>query len=171
MWDLSSLAQKAKEAVANFESEINDSVGYVDAGGISNLFHDTDAKKADENNEADYFQVEEEEVSFTEADQSLLDDKRGIKSSTDGDNGTKDVDESGGWDQCEDASVKDNSSSTLPKALAQIEALEKEIKLLKEELVAAREETKSYRVTNLELEQQVRDLTEENMSLKMNMAT
>jgi len=33
--------------------------------------------------------------------------------------------------------------------------------------VAAKDDAKSYRVINLELEQQVRDLTEENMSLKM----
>ena len=169
MWDLSSLAKKAKEAVATIENEINDSVGYVDEGGVSSLFKTETSPAAEESNEADYFEVEEEVVSFTAAD--------GESSEKNNENAildesvTKDGDSSSGWDQCEDAEPKANSVTTLSEAVSKIDALEKEIKELKDELLAARDEVKSFRVSNLELEQQVRDLTEENMSLKMNMAT
>lgn len=161
MWDLSSLAQKAKEAVATFENEINDSVGHIDSGvKLSNLFQETetsDDAAAEDTNEAEYFKVEEEEVSF-EADTSQ---KNSSGDNTKLDDSTKD--EGSGWDQCEDV-------NSLSGALSKIEELEKQMKRLREELDAAKEEIKTCRVTNLELEQQVRDLTEENMSLKMNMA-
>ena len=159
MWDLSSLAQKAKEAVATIESEINNSVGYADAG-VSSLFSDsTAATPASDNNiDADYFKVEEEEVSFSEADPLEKDNEN-----------TTLVEKATKYD---DENVDSNNISTTTSSgiLSKIEQLEKELGILKEELIAAREEAKSYRVRNLELEQQVRDLTEENMSLKMNIS-
>lgn len=163
MWDpLSSLAQKAKDAAARIESEINNSVGYVDS--MSTLFSEAKAAPlADDGNENEYFKVEEEEVSFSEADPS----GKGGENTTRVMSNPKDSEGSGGWDQCEDANSENNSITTLPEAMAKIEALKEEIKSVKEELVAAKDDAKSYRVINLELEQQVRDLTEENMSLKM----
>lgn len=167
MWNLhiTSLAQKAKEALETIETEINDSVGFEDAsGGISSLFKETNVTSAAaDTNEADYFKVEEEEVSFSKAEPS---DKNNNEN-TNRDESEKDQNQ---WDQCEDADLKSNSITDISEAVAKIEAMEKEMKELKEDLAAAKDETKSYKVINLELEQQVRDLTEENMSLKMNMA-
>ena len=51
-------------------------------------------------------------------------------------------------------------------ALARIEYLEKQVNSLKDELTAAREEAQNYHATNLLLEQQVKELQEENTSLK-----
>jgi hypothetical protein len=167
MWNLhiTSLAQKAKEALETIETEINDSVGFEDAsGGISSLFKETDVTSAAaDTNEADYFKVEEEEVSFSQTEPS---DKNNNEN-TNRDESEKDSDVQ--WDQCEDADSKSDSITSLPEAVAKIEAMEKEMKAIKEELATAKDEIKSYKVINLELEQQVRDLTEENMSLKMNM--
>ena len=168
MWDLSSLAQKAKEAVATIESEINDSVGYVDSDviGVSSLL----SPAAPDNNETDdYFKVEEEEIAFSEAEPSettTVNEKTNKKDAT----ATKDGEGSGGWDQCEDVITKEQYVTNLSEAQVKIDELEKEVQQLKEELIAGRDEAKLLRVTNLELEQQVRDLTEENMSLKMNMS-
>ncbi len=64
---------------------------------------------------------------------------------------------------------KRRSHINVSGALKKINALEGELKSLKEELIDAKAESKSYQVSNLELEQQVRDLTKENLSLKMNM--
>lgn len=168
MWNLhlTSLAQKAKEALETIETEINDSVGFEDeSGGISSLFKETDATSAAaDTSEADYFKVEEEEVSFSEVEPSI----KNASESANTDGSEKDADVQ--WDQCEDADSKNNSITNPSEAVAKIEALEKEMRALKEELAAVKDEIKSYKVTNLELEQQVRDLTEENMSLKMNMA-
>ncbi|KAL7479743.1 hypothetical protein ACHAW6_005465 [Cyclotella cf. meneghiniana] len=168
MWDLSSLAQKAKDAAARIESEINDSVGYVDAG-IATLVAATEASPASvDNNEKDYFKVEEEEVSFSESD--VAPSEKSGEAIRDA-NSSKLFDVNGDWDQCEGINTKNDAISTLSCALAKINALERELKSLKGELSAVKAELKSCRVGNLELEQQVRDLTEENMSLKMNMTT
>jgi chromosome segregation ATPase len=51
---------------------------------------------------------------------------------------------------------------------AKMEALEKEVKAHRQELAAAKEEIESCKVANLELKQQVRDLTD-TMTLKMKM--
>ena len=168
MWDLSSLAQKAKEAVATIESEINDSVGYVDTEviGVSSLL----SPAVPDNNETDdYFKVEEEEeIAFSEAEPSestTVNEKTHKK-----DDAIKDGESSGGWDQCEDVITKEKDVTSLSDAQVKIDELEKEVQQLKEELIAERDEAKLLRMTNLELEQQIRDLTEENMSLKMNMS-
>ena len=94
--DLSSLAQKANDAAARIESEIKDSIGYVDAG--------TDRETtlaSDDNNEKNYFE-EEEEVSFSEAD--VDPSERRIENAVKDEN--RHDDGNGGWDHCEDLNTK-----------------------------------------------------------------
>jgi hypothetical protein len=52
---------------------------------------------------------------------------------------------------------------TLPDALAKIDALEQELKLLKQKLIVAEDKSTSYQIRNLELEHQLRNLAEEIM--------
>ena len=62
--------------------------------------------------------------------------------------------------------LESNVNSALMGALARLESLEKQVNSLKDELAAAREESQNYHATNLLLEQQVKELQEENTSLK-----
>ncbi|EED91513.1 predicted protein [Thalassiosira pseudonana CCMP1335] len=168
MWALGSLAQKAKEAVAQVEKELNESVGVKedDGGGDKSAgikenkegATSTDAPSASSENNSDgdgYLNVEDdEEILFAKQD-----DEDGNA-----------CDDSERWDKCDDANEqKDGTApdkidvSTLSEAVSKIKLLEQEVSSLKEELSSARERSNSYKNRNLELEQQLRELTEENL--------
>ena len=61
---------------------------------------------------------------------------------------------------------KQSNNELAGDALARIEYLEKQVNSLKDELAAAREEAQNYHASNLLLEQHVKELQEENKSLK-----
>ena len=69
------------------------------------------------------------------------------------------------------AASKDNEKSSSIDSqnnvlLARIESLEKTVNSLKDELTSTREEAQNYHAMNLLLEQQVKELKEENASLQ-----
>lgn len=177
MWtNISSLAQKAKEAAAIFEEQINDSIGInkdgaspspkanataVDGGrsdggdeeasdGVERVGgSDGEWEKCGDNSSDDDGNDKplkddkpQEEISFVDL-KSVAED-------------VPKIDEGGGME----------ANTALADALARIESLEKQALSLKNELAAAREEAQNYHATNLLLEQQVKELQEENRSLK-----
>eukprot|EP01083_Nonionella_stella_P068703 182622_1 len=178
MWtDLSSIAQKAKEAAALIEKQINDSL--LGEGGGSKSSPSSPAA----------------------AGAGARTDDAGSDLSSDGNGRAEGSSE--GWEKCDDISSdgsggekikkpdkKENTpqemsfvdlkavakeipknndgepSKALLDALARMESLEKQVNSLKDELAVAREESQNYHATNLLLEQQIKELQEENKSLK-----
>ena len=149
MWsNLSSLAQKAKEAASLIEGQINDALnegdfpddgdertsrggdGWEKCGDIK----DEEAEKVDPPTQAP-----SSGMSFVDL-------------------AAQDIPKNGSGEPETDAALLD--------ALARVEVLEKQVNALKDELAAAREESENYHQTNLLLEQQVKELTEENRALK-----
>mmetsp|Transcript_34383 Transcript_34383/g.63210 ORF Transcript_34383/g.63210 Transcript_34383/m.63210 type:complete len:160 (+) Transcript_34383:244-723(+) len=151
MWgNLSSLAKKAKEAAALIEEQINDSIGAGAEGrrGDATTSDGDGWEKCDDGEEAKEKMLKEtspQEMSFVD-----------LKSAAESIPKT----ESGGRE----------SDATMLNALARIESLEKQVGSLKVDLAlareAAREESENYHATNLLLEQQVKELQEENSVLK-----
>ena len=162
MWsNLSAIAEKAKEAAQAIESQINDSMAAgttteEDEKGwekcdISNHHHDNGDGSGDNDGE----KVKEiEDRSAEKAPSSGM-------SFVDLKDAAKDIPDALNEDE-----NKQSNNELAGDALARIEYLEKQVNSLKDELAAAREEAQNYHATNLLLEQQVKELQEENTSLK-----
>ena len=162
MWsNLSAIAEKAKEAAQAIESQINDSMAAgttteEDEKGwekcdISNHHHDNGDGSGDNDGEK---VKEKEDRSAEKAPSSGM-------SFVDLKDAAKDIPDALNEDE-----NKQSNNELAGDALARIEYLEKQVNSLKDELTAAREETQNYHATNLLLEQQVKELQEENTSLK-----
>lgn len=178
MWtNISSLAQKAKEAAAIFEEQINDSIGLNKDGASPSPKANAaavDGGRSDGGDDEAADGVERvggsdggwEKCGDNSSDDDgddkplkLKDGKSQEMSYVDLKSAAEDVpkrDDSGGME----------ANTALSDALARIESLEKQALSLKNELAAAREESQNYHATNLLLEQQVKELQEENRSLK-----
>mmetsp|Transcript_36832 Transcript_36832/g.77276 ORF Transcript_36832/g.77276 Transcript_36832/m.77276 type:complete len:160 (-) Transcript_36832:403-882(-) len=151
MWgNLSSLAKKAKEAAALIEEQINDSVGAGAEGGRC----DAAASDGDGWEKCDDDEKAEEKMPKETAPQemSFVDLKSAAESIPKTEGGGRE------------------SDAALLNALARIESLEKQVGSLKVDLAlareAAREESENYHATNLLLENQVKELQEQNHVLK-----
>mmetsp|Transcript_8404 Transcript_8404/g.15293 ORF Transcript_8404/g.15293 Transcript_8404/m.15293 type:complete len:173 (+) Transcript_8404:29-547(+) len=165
MWNnISSLAQIAKDAAALLEEQINDSIGMgaaaghnVDASGDAGVDGDGPVRGSDGWEKCG--DISSEDGSDDEKvkknmpqEMSFVDLKSAAEAIPKND--------AGGLE----------SNAALLDALARIESLEEQVSSLKVELAsakeAAREESENYHATNLLLEQQVKELQEENRSLK-----
>ena len=164
MWsNLSAIAEKAKEAAQAIESQINDSMAAGttteedDEKGwekcdISNHHHHDNGDGSGDNDGEKVKEIEHRsEEKAPSSGMSFVDLKDAAKDIPDALN--------------EDEN-KQSNNELAGDALARIEYLEKQVNSLKDELAAAREEAQNYHATNLILEQQVKELQEENTSLK-----
>ena len=164
MWsNLSAIAEKAKEAAQAIESQINDSMAAGttteedDEKGwekcdISNHHHHDNGDGSGDNDGEKVKEIEDRsEEKAPSSGMSFVDLKDAAKDIPDALN--------------EDEN-KQSNNELAGDALARIEYLEKQVNSLKDELTAAREESQNYNATNLLLEQQVKELQEENTSLK-----
>ena len=164
MWsNLSAIAEKAKEAAQAIESQINDSMaagttteeddekGWEKCDISNHHHHDNGDGSGDDDGE----KVKEiEDRSAEKAPSSGM-------SFVDLKDAAKDIPDALNEDE-----NKQSNNELAGDALARIEYLEKQVNSLKDELAAAREEAQNYHATNLLLEQQVKELQEENTSLK-----
>lgn len=177
MWsNFSSLAQKAKEAAAHIEEQINDSMGteyghaHVGEAGVDAASNDDDGhagaargsdgwEKCDDISDGDG----EDEKEKAKPKQNMPQEATVQEMSF--------VDLKSAADSIPTAgSGRLESNDALLDALDRIESLEKQVSRLKVELAsareAAREESENYHATNLLLGQQVKELQEENKILK-----
>eukprot|EP00574_Skeletonema_japonicum_P007412 CAMPEP_0201713718 /NCGR_PEP_ID=MMETSP0593-20130828/460_1 /ASSEMBLY_ACC=CAM_ASM_000672 /TAXON_ID=267983 /ORGANISM="Skeletonema japonicum, Strain CCMP2506" /LENGTH=183 /DNA_ID=CAMNT_0048202897 /DNA_START=45 /DNA_END=596 /DNA_ORIENTATION=- len=176
MWNLSSLAQRAKDAAVQIEHQINDSIGAI----IPDEDEENEAVENPEQQEEEtdgYLNVEEECVSFSE---------RGEETQQDCDDNNIDTQPKAARKRVESApstgeisfvdlapqSFDGNSAAvdndSLEEALGRVALLEQTVKSLEEQLMSAKEESEKYYASNLELMEQVRELKEENKLLKDN---
>ena len=164
MWsNLSAIAEKAKEAAQAIESQINDSMAAGttteedDEKGwekcdISNHHHHDNGDGSEDNDGEKVKEIEDRsEEKAPSSGMSFVDLKDAAKDIPDALN--------------EDEN-KQSNNELAGDALARIEYLEKQVNSLKDELAAAREEAQNYHASNLLLEQHVKELQEENKSLK-----
>ena len=164
MWsNLSAIAEKAKEAAQAIESQINDSMAAGttteedDEKGwekcdISNHHHHDNGDGSGDNDGEKVKEIEDRsEEKAPSSGMSFVDLKDAAKDIPDALN--------------EDEN-KQSNNELAGDALARIEYLEKQVNSLKDELAAAREEAQNYHASNLLLEQHVKELQEENTSLK-----
>ncbi len=175
MWNLSSLAQRAKEAAAQIEHQINDSIGVQEESAAA-LSPVSAASNPDQQEETDgYLNLEEECISFSERGEDTThcgdvdkpkDDMRQRVDSAPSTGEISFVDLKSALPQSHDG----NSASVdaLEEALGRIDLLEQTAKSLEEQLMLAKEESDKYYASNLELLEQVRALKEENKLLKDN---
>jgi len=173
MWNLSSLAQKAKDAAAQIEHQINDSIGAIIPEEDENAI----AANPDNQEETDgYLNVEEECVSFAERDEETQ-QQHGNDDDDDAVTQTKAmrprVESAPSTGEISFVDLKsalpesfDGNSAAVEEALGRIALLEQMVKSLEEQLTTAKEESEKYYSSNLELMEQVRELKEENELLK-----
>mmetsp|Transcript_1207 Transcript_1207/g.1846 ORF Transcript_1207/g.1846 Transcript_1207/m.1846 type:complete len:182 (-) Transcript_1207:104-649(-) len=172
MWNLSSLAQKAKDAAAQIEHQINDSIGAIIPEEDENAI----AANPDNQEETDgYLNVEEECVSFAERDEETQqqhgDDDDDAVTQTEAMRPRVESAPSTGEISFVDLKSAlpesfDGNSAAVEEALGRIALLEQMVKSLEEQLTTAKEESEKYYSSNLELMEQVRELKEENELLK-----
>jgi phage shock protein A len=166
MWNLSSLAQKAKDAAAQIEHQINDSIGAIIPEEDENAI----AANPDNQEETDgYLNVEEECVSFAERDEETQqqhgDDDDDAVTQTEAMRPRVESAPSTGEISFVDLKSAlpesfDGNSAAVEEALGRIALLEQMVKSLEEQLTTAKEESEKYYSSNLELMEQVRELKE-----------
>jgi len=164
MWNLSSLAQRAKDAAAQIEHQINDSIGLEESGSPVSPASNPDQQ---EESEAGYLNVEEECVSFSEATDDDVDRPISTRLHIESAPNTGEisfVDLKSALPQSYDGSAAD----ALEEALVRIDLLEQQVKSLEEQLMSAKDESEKYYSSNIELMEQVRELRDENDLLKEN---
>eukprot|EP00984_Skeletonema_dohrnii_P005615 scaffold1980_cov120-Skeletonema_dohrnii-CCMP3373.AAC.4 len=178
MWNLSSLAQKAKDAAAQIEHQINDSIGAIIPEEDENAI----AANPDNQEETDgYLNVEEECVSFAEREEETHQQHGDDDDDDDDDDAVTQikamrprVESAPSTGEISFVDLKsalpesfDGNSAAVEEALGRI-ALEQMVKSLEEQLTTAKEDSEKYYSSNLELMEQVRELKEENKLLKDN---
>mmetsp|Transcript_10517 Transcript_10517/g.18468 ORF Transcript_10517/g.18468 Transcript_10517/m.18468 type:complete len:171 (-) Transcript_10517:7-519(-) len=163
MWNnISSLAQKAKEAAALIEEQINDSVGVgAEGDGVDDVVADGDGGAPAPSSDG-WEKCDDISSNGGEDEKAEQHSKPQEMSFVDLESAAKEIpkNESGELE----------SNAALLDALAKIELLEKQVSSLKVELASAKDsarvEYENYHATNLLLEQQVKELQEENEKLK-----
>ena len=175
MWNLSALAQRAKDAAVQIENQINDSIGAI-------IPEDEDENAAAENPETDgYLNVEEECVSFSERDdetQQHCDDdidtqpkdtrQRVESAPSTGEISFVDLKSVLPEPESCDGNSAVGNNDSIEELLGRVTLLEQTVKSLEEQLMSAKEESEKYYASNVELLEQVRELKEENKLLKDN---
>ena len=169
MWNLSSLAQRAKDAAVQIENQINDSIGAI--------LPDEEDENAAEPETDGYLNVEEECVSFSERDeetQQHCDDDidaqpKGMRQRVESAPSTGEisfVDLKSVLPESYDGNSATVNNDSMGALLGRVALLEQTVKSLEEQLMSAKEESEKYYASNLELMEQVRELKEENKLLK-----
>ena len=176
MWNLSSLAQRAKEAAEQIENQINDAIGEIIPDDDENAAAVENPEQQEEETDG-YLNVEEECVSFSdrieETQQDCDDDNidtqpkpaRQRFESAPSTGEISFVDLKGQSFEGSSAAVDNNA---MEEALGRVALLEQMVKSLEEQLMSSKEESEKYYASNLELMEQVRELKEENKLLKDN---
>jgi hypothetical protein len=159
MWNISSLAQRAKDAAAQIEHQINDSIGGVQEEKMSNPDQQEETTDG-------YLNVEEECVSFSERDEDATHcdiDKqpKSMRQRVESAPSTGEI----SFVDLKSAVNSAADDDALEEALGRIDSLEQNVKCLEEQLLSAKEESEKYYASNLELMEHVRVLKEENNKL------
>lgn len=172
MWtNISALAQKAKEAASIIENQINDSLGDGSGGASPSSPAAGAADGSLDNMGGDEAADSDERVpgsdGWEKCDDISSDDggedeqvKQPEKENRPQEMSFVDL-KSAAADIPKNVSGGLESNAALLDALARIEALEKQVNSLKDELATAREESQNYHATNLLLEEQVKELQEQ----------
>ena len=177
MWNLSSLAQRAKDAAAQIDQQINDAIGIQEEESAA-VPPPSLSSPASMNNRVDnrqeetdgdgYLNLEEECVSFskTSGDVKVEELKANMRQRTESSPSTGEisfVDLKSALPQSYDGN---GSSEALEDALGRIDLLEQQVKSLEMQLFSAKEEFEKSYASSIELAEQVRMLKEENKLLK-----
>mmetsp|Transcript_24420 Transcript_24420/g.34976 ORF Transcript_24420/g.34976 Transcript_24420/m.34976 type:complete len:191 (-) Transcript_24420:109-681(-) len=175
MWNLASLAQRAKEAAEQIENQINDSIGAIIPDEDENA---AAVENPEQQEETDgYLNVEEECVSFSdriEETQQHCDQNNIVTQPKTGRQRVESAPSTGeiSFVDLKEQSFDGNSAAVddneMEEALGRVALLEQMVKSLEEQLTSAKEESEKYYASNLELMEQVRELKEENRLLKDN---
>jgi hypothetical protein len=179
MWTLSSLAQRAKDAAAQIDQQINDAIGIQEeeesAAAVPppSLSPDASMTNRDDDRQEEtdgdgYLNLEEECVSFSKAsgdvhvEESKANNTRQRAESSPSTGEISFVDLKNALPQ----SFDDGNSEALEDALGRIDLLEQQVKYLEMQLLSAKEEFEKSYASSIELAEQVRTLKEENKLLK-----
>lgn len=163
MWsNLSAIAEKAREAAAIIDQQMNDAM----AGGDDNENSQEREWETCDGEDPPPHKNESQQQSIQRAPNSGM-SFVDLKTADIPKDGTSYVD----LKDAAGAASKDNEKSSSIDSqnnvlLARIESLEKTVNSLKDELTSTREEAQNYHAMNLLLEQQVKELKEENASLQ-----
>lgn len=179
MWNLSSLAQRAKDAAAQIDQQINDAIGIQEeeesAAAVpppsllpASMNNRDDDDRQEETDGDGYLNLEEECVSFskTSGDVNVEESKANTRQRTESSPSTGEisfVDLKSALPQSYDGN---GSSEALEDALGRIDLLEQQVKSLEMQLFLAKEEFEKSYASSIELAEQVRMLKEENKLLK-----
>lgn len=175
MWNLSSLAQRAKEAAEQIENQINDSIGAIIPDEDENVAVENPEQQEEETD--GYLNVEEECVSFAdrieETQQQCGDDNidtqlQPVRQRVESAPSTGEISFVDLKEQFSDGNSAAVDNESLKEALGRVVLLEQMVKSLEEQLMSAKEESEKNYTANLELMEQVRELKEENKMLKDN---
>jgi len=177
MWNLSSLAQRAKDAAAQIDQQINDAIGIQEEESAAavpppSLSPDASMTNRDDDRQEEtdgdgYLNLEEECVSFSKAsgdvnvEESKANNTRQRAESSPSTGEISFVDLKNALPQS-----LDGNSEALEDALGRIDLLEQQVKSLEMQLFSAKEEFEKSYASNIELAEQVRTLKEENKLLK-----
>jgi len=178
MWNnLSSLAQRAKDAAAQIDQQINDAIGIqeeeesaaaVPPPSLSPAsMNNRDNDRQEETDGDGYLNLEEECVSFskTSGDVNVEETKGNTRQRAESSPSTGEisfVDLKSAIPQ----SFDNGNSEALEDALGRIDLLEQQVKSLEMQLFSAKEEFEKSYASRIELAEQVRTLKEENKLLK-----
>ena len=163
MWsNLSAIAEKAREAAAIIDQQMNDAM----AGGDDNENSQEREWETCDGEDPHPQKNESQQQSIQRSPNSGM-SFVDLKTADIPKDGTSYVD----LKDAAGAASKDNEKSSSIDSqnnvlLARIESLEKTVNSLKDELTSTREEAQNYHAMNLLLEQQVKELKEENASLQ-----
>ena len=177
MWTLSSLAQRAKDAAAQIDQQINDAIGIQEeeesAAAVPppSLSPDASMTNRDDDRQEEtdgdgYLNLEEECVSFskTSGDVNVEETKGNTRQRAESSPSTGEI----SFVDLKSALPQslDGNSEALEDALGRIDLLEQQVKYLEMQLLSAKEEFEKSYASSIELAEQVRTLREENKLLK-----
>ena len=176
MWTLSSLAQRAKDAAAQIDQQINDAIGIQEEESAAAVpppslspdasMNNRDNDRQEETDGDGYLNLEEECVSFskTSGDVHVEESKGNTRQRAESSPSTGEI----SFVDLKNALPQslDGNSEALEDALGRIDLLEQQVKSLEMQLVSAKEEFEKSYASSIELAEQVRTLKEENKLLK-----
>lgn len=176
MWNLSSLAQRAKDAAAQIDQQINDAIGIQEEESAAavpppslspaSMNNRDDDDRQEETDGDGYLNLEEECVSFskTSGDINVEESKATTRQRAESSPSTGEI----SFVDLKSALPQsyDGNSEALEDALGRIDLLEQQVKSLEMQLLSAKEEFEKSYASSIELAEQVRTLKEENKLLK-----
>ena len=175
MWNLSSLAQRAKDAAAQIDQQINDAIGIQEEESAAAVpppslspasMNNRDDDRQEETDGDGYLDLEEECVSFSKAsgDVNVEESKGNSRQRAESSPSTGEI----SFVDLKSALPQslDGNSEALEDALGRIDLLEQQVKSLEMQLFSAKEEFEKSYASSIELAEQVRTLKEENKLLK-----